>query len=819
MSRTETARKRQQERSGRKATPSSGSTGLPAWTVPAVYALVTIVLFREAVFAGATLLGSDSYALSYFARDFYTQFVQELHRFPLWNPHLFGGLPFVEGMHGDIFYPPSLALFFLDARAMWPLKMMLHVFLAGAFTYLFLRGLGLTRGPALFGGLVYMMGADVVSLVYPGGDGKLFVSALAPLTFLLADRAARRGGIPDFALFALGIALVVFTSHMQLAYFTVWGVSLFFLFRLFQRWRADRSAGAVGRLLGLYTLAGVLGVAAAAVQFVPPLQYLREWSHRADRTLQAEAESAYAYSTTYALHPEEIASLVVPEFIGDNIAREQGGDTYWGRNPLKYNHEYAGLVPLLLGVLVFVRRRSADAWFFAVLGALSLLYALGANTPFFRLFYLIPGVDLFRAPSVIIFLYGLSVATLGALGCERLLEWARAGTADEQRAARRGLWACVVIFAVLGLLASAGALTAAWQAVFDVGPQQLAALAANERNIRIGFWIAFLLALLVAVVWEGAARVLLAPGAALAALALLAALDLYRVDRPFIEGTLILQEQRADPVLFTPDETVSFLQQQQASDVFRVFDLGALTGGGPTYGTNVLATNGLEQVAGHHGNEVGRYRELIGGEGAANVAATQLRLLDLLNARYLVSNQLFDMGPGYTEVFRGTRSVVYRNDDALPRAFLVGGTEVVPDASAVARMLDPSFDPRSTALLPEPLPPGIAIQAGPEGGAVWEERGVNAFTLRVQTDRPALLVLTDNYFPAWTATVDGADAPVLRANYSFRAVPVAAGTHTVRFVYRSGVLRTSAVVSIVVLLGLGGLALVGLLRPERERGA
>ena len=44
-----------------------------------------------------------------------------------------------------------------------------------------------------------------------------------------------------------------------------------------------------------------------------------------------------------------------------------------------------------------------------------MIWALGGNTPFFRLFYLIPGVSLFRAPSLIIFLYGLSIATLGAL--------------------------------------------------------------------------------------------------------------------------------------------------------------------------------------------------------------------------------------------------------------------------------------------------------------------------------------------------------------------------------------------------------------------
>ncbi|MGH7506918.1 MAG: hypothetical protein ACRELX_14770, partial [Longimicrobiales bacterium] len=240
--------------------PAQGSeAGLPRWLPAAAYAFVTLVLFREAILTGAPLLGRDSYALSYFARDFYTDFLRGVGSFPLWDPLLFGGLPFVEGMHGDIFYPPSLTLFFLDARAMWTWKMALHVFLAGVFTYLWLRGIGLRRGTAFFGGLVFMMGADLVSLVYPGGDGKLFVSALAPLVFWLAERAVRSRRIGDFAFFALGIALVVFTSHMQLAYFAVWGVSLYFFFRVAQIWRAERSAAVAGRLLGLYTLAGVLG--------------------------------------------------------------------------------------------------------------------------------------------------------------------------------------------------------------------------------------------------------------------------------------------------------------------------------------------------------------------------------------------------------------------------------------------------------------------------------------------------------------------------------------------------------------------------------
>jgi hypothetical protein len=802
---------------GRRTPAAAPRESVPAWLAPAAYALVTLVLFREVVFAGGTLMGTDTYALSYFARDFYTDFVRETGRFPLWDPYLFGGLPFVEGMHGDIFYPLSLALFFLDPRAMWGWKMVLHVFLAGVFCYLWLRGIGVRRAAAFFGGLVFMMGADLVSLVYPGGDGKLFVSALAPLMFWLTDRAARRRRVADFAFFSLGLALVVFTSHMQLAYFTVWGVSLYFLFRVAQAWRADHDAGRAAAAVGGFALAGLLGVGAAAVQFLPPLGYLREWSHRADKTVQAEAASGYEYSATWSIHPEEAVSLVVPEFAGHDAATDTRPATYWGRNAFKLNHEYAGLIPLLLVPLLLLRRRDPTAVFFMVLAALAVCYALGANTPLFRLFYLIPGVNLFRAPSLIIFLYGLSVATLGALGLQRLLDWSEAG-APELSGARKALWLVTAIFGVLALLASAGAVIAFWRAALGVADE--AKLQANIENIRLGFWIAFFFAAAVAGVAEGLARGLVTARTALVALALLAAVDLYRVDRPFIRATVLMGEyERGEPALFEADESIRFLQQRKANgEVFRVFDF-PLQNAGTAYGNNVLAAHGLEQIAGHHGNEIGRYRTLVGGDGALNVGTSELRLLDLLNVEYLVMPQRVQAA-NLEEVFVGSRSAVYRNRNALPRAFLVGATEVVPDERAVERMLGPAFDARAVVLLPEPLPADIETQPQPQGSVSWTERGVNESTLRITTDRPALLVITDNYFPAWRAQVDGVPAPILRANYTFRAIPVGAGEHTLRLYYDSPVLARSAFASILLILGLLAVGLFGSRRvAPSERAA
>jgi uncharacterized membrane protein YfhO len=80
-----------------------------------------------------------------------------------------------------------------------------------------------------------------------------------------------------------------------------------------------------------------------------------------------------------------------------------------------------------------------------------------------------------------------------------------------------------------------------------------------------------------------------------------------------------------------------------------------------------------------------------------------------------------------------------------------------------------------------------------------------------------MLVVLDNYFPAWKAFVDGREVPVHRANHTFRAIAVPAGDHTVTFRYDPAELRTGAGISLVVLSLLLAVILVTAWRDRRPR--
>jgi uncharacterized membrane protein YfhO len=101
----------------------------------------------------------------------------------------------------------------------------------------------------------------------------------------------------------------------------------------------------------------------------------------------------------------------------------------------------------------------------------------------------------------------------------------------------------------------------------------------------------------------------------------------------------------------------------------------------------------------------------------------------------------------------------------------------------------------------------------------WQLRTPNRLRLAVTSDRPALLVVADNWYPAWHATVDGKETPILRAYHTLRAVPVEAGTHEVEMVYRAAIVTRSLWVSVVVLLGLLGALAWSAVGGWRSRGA
>ena len=800
---------------------------VPWWLTAGIFVLATVILFGEFIFSDRMLYGGDTLALGYMARAF---FAEQLAAgdFPLWNPRLLGGIPFVEALSaGDSIYPTSLLYYIMEPYRALGWKLVLHVLAGGFFMYGWARGLGLERSAATLGGLAWLLAPVIVTLVLPGNDGKLMVASLAPLVFWAADSVFRSPSGKAGAALAGAVALASLTTQFQTAYFLFGSVGAYAVFRTVRLWRG-RGPGAHGAShlrvalsrFGLFLLCAVLGAGIASVQLIPAAEYVTESSRRIATTLEATPEEAIAYSSSWSLHPEEVAGLVVPEFVGNSGAdAEWARGTYWGRNAFKGNHEYLGITVLLLAVFALLgRRRRALRWFMAAMSLLWLLFALGTHTPVWRLFYeIVPGISLFRVPSISAFLVSFGVTTLFAFGVNDLVRATPLRIAFFRTRRGRTVLGCLGLLVIGLLLQSSGALGRMWTTLVypDVDQRGLAALAAASPFITRGFVIAVLLAALtIASLWAGLERKVPLTGA-LAALGLLVALDLGRVDRAFIR-TWDFHAWAAT------DENTRFLQARRDSGPpFRIADLR-----GDDQNVD-LAMFGLDLFAGHHPNDLARYRQLLGLE-ASRREGTNTRhqnILRLMNVKYLVWPEGAAGGPPYEGAPRMSSVQTGRGVEAvyaypgLDRAWLAGATTVLDDDRALERILSRDFDPAAEAVLSAPVP--IAPVADASGSVAWEMDTPDLRRLTVRSSGPALLVVSENWFPGWEAEVDGRSMPVHRVNLTLQAVEIPGpGEHsvTLRFTAPSvrSALRVTVVCAFATMLLLGASFVPARLRRRKR---
>lgn len=192
-------------------------------------------------------------------------------------------------------------------------------------------------------------------------------------------------------------------------------------------------------------------------------------------------------------------------------------------------------------------------------------------------------------------------------------------------------------------------------------------------------------------------------------------------------------------------------------------------------------------------------------------------LLDLLNVRHIVvpanitaesRKSLQELERELPTVYRDERVRIFENPDALPRAWIVHSARRAEPKDALDLLSSGEVDPRSTALLEE-APPGLRKP----GDASGERASVTSYEpnrIELETDASArgLLVLSEVYYPAWNAYVDGEPARVYRANGLLRAVSIPEGEHTVELRYESRTLKIGTGISLLTALSLVGAVLV-----------
>jgi hypothetical protein len=709
-------------------------------------------------------------------------------------------------MAGDIFYPTFLLRLVLPVDVAMTWGFIIHLVLAGLFTFAFLRAWRLGFWPSLIGGLAYMMGGPIASYVSPGHDGKLFVSALLPLALLLAMRGVREGRRWAWGALALVVGLGVLSPHPQLLQYMLLCTGAFALFVAFVDTGVRVERGTAIRRLGLFTASVLAGFAMGAIQFLPVYEYVN-WSPRGEGGMSR----GWEHATSYSFPPEELLNTILPQFSGIL-------DAYWGRNGIHLHSEYLGVAVLVLAGLAFgsaTDRASRNFLrFWIATAVVGLLWSLGGFTPFYRLVYaVVPGTRFFRAPSTFVFIVALAIAVFAALGTRRLLE---------RGVARGYLIGWLVVGALLLALGVGGGLTSfattvAAEARYD-------AVLANQQAVAAGAVRSFVVVIVALAALLLIARGRLRAPAAGVVLAAMIALDLWSIERLYWRFS-----PRAER-LYASDPTIEHIKaQREPARVLALPFQDPEAFHDPFFQGDALMVHDVRQVLGYHGNELARYQRLVGKDEGYRPILTPA-IWRLLNVRYLLTNVDTSMVPGLPLLVgpvrnaAGSTAYLYQLPGENPFAWVAPVGVKAEDDVVLATLRDGRFDPARAALVApdSPVPAARNVTSLPEPAAARvrvERYAPGEVALRIEGEVAAgsVLIVSENYYPGWRARVDGREAPIGRADLSLIGVGLSAGARTVSLTFRSAPFETGKWITLAAIAAAVVWALAGLAMERRGR--
>lgn len=774
-----------------------------AWLV---FALAALTIFHP-MLTGQFLAGDDQVLAGYGFREFGAEFFRTHGRIPQWNPFLFGGLPFFGVIgHGDIFYPTAWLRWIVATDVGMTLGFFAHFVIAGGAMYALCRGLRLSWTAAVVAGVGYELSGIVASQISPGHDGKLFVAALAPLAFLALLKAIRHGRLGGYGAFALVIGLAILTPHVQMAYYLMVASGVFTLWLVFLDPERPRD-GTPLRPLALAFAAVLLGLGIAMIQMLPILTHI-------PFTPRGEGGDSvgWEYATSFSYHLKELPTLIMPQFNGML-------EHYWGDNPFKSHTEYLGALVVILAIIGFgAARRQGLALGFGLVAGLFFLVSVAADTPFYRLWYeVMPMMKSVRAAGMAFILVALPVCVWAGFGAERLLRG---------EAADRHLWWPLGLLGGFAVLAAGGVLQPVTEAMADI--QMQVAVVGNADALRLG-GVRLLAVLLVG----GGAMVAIRRGVlkgALAAVALIAAVagDNWTILKHF--ATWLPPAE----VTYASDEIITTMRQTGLP--FRAYDPTGEQAGAGVYQGSVLMAHQVPTLFGYHGMESRWFDELFGGK---NRWSNQLSpsLWDLYAVEYVTLNQEVHGLPGFGQrlgpvafpslINRSPAGAgyLYQRDSAAAWVRVVPGAVQVPEDRIAATVADPGFPVDAVVLYPDTstVPGASTTVAIPDPTAVmarlthWEP-GAMTVELEGSDSRTTYLVVAENWYPDWRATVDGVDVPTYRANHAMLSVALPPGAREVALRFDMDAYRQGKLITLVSLLGAFGFIGAGWLRSRTRDG-
>ena len=815
--------------------------------------LILSIAYVSPVLEGKRLLQSDIVKFEGMAKEI-KDFREETGEEALWTNSMFGGMP---AFQISVRYSNNIAIYLHKIMTLGLPRPADMIFLYFAGFFIFLLVLKVNVWVAFLGALAFAFSSYHFIIIEAGHNSKALAIAYMAPVFASIIYTFRGNYYSGGLLFAVFLALQLYSNHLQITYYLLIIVVLYGIFELAEQIRNGRIKNFM-KATGILLVAAIIALALNIGNFwstyayaehtmrggtelttgnrtntsgLDP-DYITQWSYGIEETLTLLVPNAKGGASSPLLYDEliaanqgtasrqrearEVLDQYSPSFINFIIEGLQSGNyinKYWGNQPFTSGPVYVGAVVMFLFVLALFFVKGPVKWGFLLAIALSILLAWGKNLMWLTEFFInyVPGYNKFRAVSMTLVIAEMCIPALAFLG---MYKWYKNPDLIKVKD-KPFYWALGLTGGLLLILYLAPGMFLS----FYSDPEK--ALLQNTKDagllmnfeqvelIRKGIFRDDVLRSLVFILLAAGVTALFAmkkikKGVFVGLIALLIVVDMWPVNRRYFDDSNFVPKRQIENPYQPTRANLEILEDDELH--FRVYNLTVNS-------FNDASTSWFHSsIGGYHGAKLQRYQELIDN----HITQGNMEILNMLNTRYFIVPD------------QNRQPAASFNEDALGNAWFVKEIEWVADADEEIEALY-DFDPAVKAIIDQRFedkvdPSQLKFDSLGQIELADYEPNRLVYTYSARADQ--LAVFSEVYYPdGWKAFINGEEADHFRVNYILRAMILPAGQNNeveFRFEPRSYYAgqNIALVFSIIFVLLVLGFAVVKL-RPvfKKEKAA
>ncbi len=739
-----------------------------------------------------------------------------------WTNALFSGMPtyqsspkYAIGYVIDYFI--SLYRLFLPDPAGYLFIMLLGFFIL-------MRTLRVRKDLAVLGAIMYTFSSYFLILIEAGHLWKFITLAYIPPTIggiLLAYRGKYLAGGALAGLFA---TLQIVSNHVQMTYYFLF-VILALVVGIFIDHVQTKRLPAFFKASGVLVVAALLAVGVNISNLFHTYQYSQQTMRGGSELVTTNSAETLStdglqidYITQWSYGKAETMTFLIPNYVGGATgqlgkqpkALEKAKpefreyfmqfNSYWGDQPFTSGPVYVGAFVLFLAILAMFIVKDKIKWALFAVTVLTIALAWGKNYLWLTELFVdyVPMYNKFRAVSSLLVVAEFTLPVLAILALKKIIEQP---TILKEKV--NGVYVATALTAGISLLAAlmpdlfSSFMSSQEAASYLPQAAQQPGLMSLLENLMEGrkaiftadAWRSFIIIMIGIGLLIAYTKNVIKANILVLLIGILVLGDLWSVDKRYLNSENFVSEQKlTNPFPMTAADKQILADKDPH---YRVLNLSTNT-------FNDAATSYYHKsIGGYHAAKLQRYQDLIDFHMTQQITP---QVINMLNGKYIITP------------VEGGGVEAQINEDALGNAWFVENVDLVDTPNEEIEGLY-TFNPEQTAIINKEFAKGVAPRYERDSTASIKltSYAPNEIRYTSENTHAGLAVFSEVYYPGWTATVDGKEIAILRADYILRALPLTAGTHEIVFTFKPQSIETTNTISficfgILCLMGLVALA-------------